>query len=68
MNNSGDLEPVNVDAGELNKFEAAADAWWDREGEFKPLHDINPLRLGYIRSRTALPGARILDEIGRAHV
>lgn len=61
MNNSGNLEPVNVDAGELNKFEAAADAWWDRQGEFKPLHDINPLRLGYIRSRAALSGARVLD-------
>ncbi len=38
----------NVDAQEIAKFEAVASRWWDLEGEFKPLHRINPLRLGYI--------------------
>jgi 2-polyprenyl-6-hydroxyphenyl methylase/3-demethylubiquinone-9 3-methyltransferase len=53
--------PMNVDDKELKKFEKVADLWWDREGEFKPLHDINPLRLGYVRRRTSLSGARVLD-------
>ena len=38
----------NVDASEIAKFEAVADHWWDLEGEFKPLHEINPLRLDFI--------------------
>ena len=38
----------NVDHGEIAKFEAVASRWWDLEGEFKPLHRINPLRLGWI--------------------
>ena len=52
---------MNVDDRELKKFEKAAGLWWDREGEFKPLHDINPLRLGYVLGRTVLSGARVLD-------
>jgi 2-polyprenyl-6-hydroxyphenyl methylase/3-demethylubiquinone-9 3-methyltransferase len=52
---------VNVDSGELKKFEEAAALWWDRDGAFKPLHDINPLRLGYVRDRTPLAEARVLD-------
>ena len=51
----------NVDAGEISKFEALAARWWDPHSEFKPLHDINPLRLDYIDRRTALRGKRVLD-------
>ncbi len=36
---------INADPAELNKFDSAAHNWWDKNGEFKPLHDINPLRL-----------------------
>ena len=38
----------NVDHAEIAKFEALAHRWWDRESEFKPLHDINPLRVNWI--------------------
>ncbi len=52
----------NADAQELAKFDASASRWWDLEGEFKPLHDINPLRLDYIESRCGpLAGRRVLD-------
>jgi 2-polyprenyl-6-hydroxyphenyl methylase/3-demethylubiquinone-9 3-methyltransferase len=52
---------ANADKAELSKFDSAAHSWWDRNGEFKPLHDINPLRLRYIAERAALPGKRVLD-------
>ncbi len=52
---------MNVDERELEKFDRMASLWWDTAGELKPLHDINPLRLGYIRRRAALKGARVLD-------
>ena len=51
----------NVDAAEVAKFEAVARRWWDRGGEFKSLHDINPLRLNYIEKRAPLPEREILD-------
>ena len=51
----------NVDADEIAKFSQIADKWWDKNGEFKPLHDINPLRLGYINSFAQLVGKRVLD-------
>jgi 2-polyprenyl-6-hydroxyphenyl methylase/3-demethylubiquinone-9 3-methyltransferase len=51
----------NADPQELDKFSALAHRWWDPEGEFAPLHDINPLRLEWIASRAALQGARVLD-------
>ncbi|WP_312773590.1 bifunctional 2-polyprenyl-6-hydroxyphenol methylase/3-demethylubiquinol 3-O-methyltransferase UbiG [Atlantibacter hermannii] len=52
----------NVDRGEIAKFEAVASRWWDTEGEFKPLHRINPLRLGYITERAGgLFGKTVLD-------
>lgn len=51
----------NVDADEIAKFSQIADKWWDKNGEFKPLHDINPLRLGYIDSFAQLAGKRVLD-------
>ena len=51
----------NVDSAELNKFEELAQKWWDTESEFKPLHAINPLRVGYITDRVNLSGKRVLD-------
>lgn len=54
-------EADNVDQAEIAKFEALADRWWDPHGEFKPLHDINPLRLDFIDARAGLAGRRVLD-------
>jgi 2-polyprenyl-6-hydroxyphenyl methylase/3-demethylubiquinone-9 3-methyltransferase len=51
----------NIDAAEIARFSAMADIWWDREGEFKALHDINPVRLAYIRKRSDLGGKAVLD-------
>ena len=51
----------NIDDGEIARFSAMADIWWDRNGEFKALHDINPVRLGYVRDRTPLAGKAVLD-------
>lgn len=51
----------NVDAREVNKFDEMARKWWDKTSEFKPLHEINPLRLGYITDRIDLTGKRVLD-------
>ena len=51
----------NVDPLELEKFSQLAHRWWDPESEFKPLHAINPLRLGYIESVAGLAGRRVLD-------
>lgn len=52
----------NIDAGEIARFSAMAEAWWDRDGEFKALHDINPVRLAYVRDRCAvLDGKKVLD-------
>ncbi|KAB7623671.1 bifunctional 2-polyprenyl-6-hydroxyphenol methylase/3-demethylubiquinol 3-O-methyltransferase UbiG [Alkalilimnicola sp. S0819] len=52
---------TNVDPREVAKFDAAAARWWDPEGEFKPLHQINPLRLDYIERRAGIAGKRIID-------
>lgn len=53
---------ANVDAQEIHKFEALAHRWWDKTSEFKPLHDINPLRLNYIDQHCAgLSGKRVVD-------
>ncbi len=51
----------NVDPSELRKFEELASRWWDPNSEFKPLHDINPLRLDYVEERAGLSGKRVLD-------
>lgn len=69
------LRPLGhtVDAGEIEKFAAMAEEWWDPEGKFKPLHKFNPVRVGYIRDRLCerfgrdpksirpLEGIRVLD-------
>ena len=51
----------NYDAAELNKFNELAHKWWDKSSEFKPLHDINPLRLNYIDKAVSLKGKTVLD-------
>jgi len=53
--------PLNVDAHEIAKFEELASHWWDREGDFKALHDINPLRVNYIDGRAPLATKSVLD-------
>ena len=55
------LTMKNIDQEEVNKFDEIAEKWWDLEGEFKPLHQINPLRVGFIKDRTDLKGAKVLD-------
>ena len=52
---------MNVDPLELEKFSALAHRWWDPQSEFKPLHDINPLRLDYIDRAAGLHGKAVLD-------
>ena len=52
---------ANVDAPEIEKFDALAHRWWDPNGDFKPLHDINPARLDYIRQRTDLNAGPTVD-------
>ena len=51
----------NVDAAEVAKFDALAARWWDPDGEFRPLHEINPLRLDWIRRYADLDGRKVLD-------
>ena len=55
------LDYVNSDQAELNKFSDLAHKWWDKSSEFKPLHDINPLRLNYIDYAVCLKGKTVLD-------
>ena len=52
---------INADPQELAKFSDLAHRWWDAESEFRPLHQINPLRLDWIDSHVALAGKRVLD-------
>jgi 2-polyprenyl-6-hydroxyphenyl methylase/3-demethylubiquinone-9 3-methyltransferase len=51
----------NFDPGEISKFEQLASRWWDPQSEFKPLHDINPLRLDFIDQRASLRGKTVVD-------
>jgi len=52
---------VNADPAELAKFDQLAHRWWDPQGEFRPLHEINPLRLEWIDGHAPLAGKRVLD-------
>ncbi len=65
MNSSAELDPstakINADPAELKKFSDLASRWWDTGSEFKPLHDINPLRVGWIDEQAPLDGARVVD-------
>mgnify|MGYP002039875534 FL=1 len=55
------IETVNADPAELAKFSELAHRWWDPDSEFRPLHQINPLRLDWIHGLSALTGKRVLD-------
>ena len=56
------MNQANVDPLEIEKFQAIASRWWDRESEFRPLHEMNPLRVGYIEQQAGqLEGRKILD-------
>lgn len=52
---------INADPNELQKFSDLAHRWWDPKSEFKPLHDINPLRLDWIDANVGLAGKKVLD-------
>ena len=52
---------TNFDPAELSKFDDAAPRWWDPNGEFRPLHDLNPARLDYIEARAGFANRRVLD-------
>ena len=54
-------ENLNVDPAELAKFSELAHRWWDSESEFRPLHQINPLRLGWIESLAPMAGQKVVD-------
>jgi len=53
--------PSNADQAEIAKFQALASRWWDPNSEFRPLHEINPLRLGWIDRHAGLAGKRVVD-------
>jgi len=55
------IQTLNADVLELQKFGELAHKWWDKNSEFKPLHEINPLRLNYIDNLASLSGKRVLD-------
>ena len=55
------LSVMNVDQAELEKFSALASRWWDPNSEFRPLHQINPLRLDWIDALAAIQGKRVVD-------
>jgi 2-polyprenyl-6-hydroxyphenyl methylase/3-demethylubiquinone-9 3-methyltransferase len=55
------MSRANVDRAETAKFDRLAASWWDADGESRPLHDLNPVRFGYIAERVSLKGARALD-------
>ena len=62
MSNHQNPSPTqNSDASEIAKFEAAAHRFWDLDGEFKPLHKLNPVRARYVQERAQLNGARAID-------
>ena len=51
----------NLDHDEVNKFDELAAKWWDKDGEFRPLHQINPLRVNFIEERSSVEGKKLLD-------
>ena len=53
--------PMNSDPNELNKFNELAHRWWDPAGEFRPLHEINPLRLAWMAQHVSLAGCKVVD-------
>jgi 2-polyprenyl-6-hydroxyphenyl methylase/3-demethylubiquinone-9 3-methyltransferase len=61
METVGQPVPANADPAELQKFGALAHRWWDPQGDMRPLHELNPLRLDWIDRLAALRGKRVLD-------
>ena len=59
--NTSQFSSANVDPAELAKFSELAHRWWDTESEFKPLHQINPLRLAWIQTLVPLHGKKVVD-------
>ncbi len=55
------IETSNIDPAEIKKFDDLASRWWDKKGEFKPLHEMNPVRLNFINSGSPLAGKQVLD-------
>ena len=55
------MRMANIDDQEIKKFSDIAEDWWNEDGDFKPLHIINPLRANYIKSKTKLEGKKVLD-------
>jgi 2-polyprenyl-6-hydroxyphenyl methylase/3-demethylubiquinone-9 3-methyltransferase len=55
------MNTPNVSSAETAKFDRIAARWWDTNGESRPLHDLNPVRLNYVATRVVLSGARVLD-------
>lgn len=58
------MTTVNVDNNEIEKFSALASKWWDLNGEFKPLHDINPVRLSFIEERSQGLASKVILDVG----
>ena len=56
---------MNIDQQEVNKFAELAEKWWDKNGDFKPLHVINPLRANYIEEKITCDGKEILGWLWR---
>ncbi len=56
-----DTAGKNIDPEEVAKFEELADRWWDQDSEFRPLHQINPLRVNYIDQRSPVAGKKVID-------
>jgi len=54
-------QTANIDPAEIKKFEDLASRWWDKQGEFKPLHEMNPLRLNFINTGSPLAGKSVCD-------
>ncbi|MEM7027826.1 MAG: bifunctional 2-polyprenyl-6-hydroxyphenol methylase/3-demethylubiquinol 3-O-methyltransferase UbiG [Pseudomonadota bacterium] len=52
---------ANINETEVNKFSSRAEEWWKNDGDFKTLHEINPVRLAYIESRINIPAKSVLD-------
>jgi 2-polyprenyl-6-hydroxyphenyl methylase/3-demethylubiquinone-9 3-methyltransferase len=55
------VDAINIDQDEVGKFDRVAARWWDADGPFRPLHDLNPVRLRFIEQCTTLPGRRVID-------
>lgn len=61
MNTHTHQQPANHDPAEIARFDSLAQRWWDEQGEFRPLHTMNPVRVDYIDRRVKLSGKRVLD-------